>query len=98
MAHSYASHHHLNVVHHDEGKDHVHDQIGKAAKDDAPEQKTATPKGGDEVTVAAFIEKLSLNHFTLTSRHYLNSTASLHDVFLPLAAPPPWRRSLSFLC
>jgi hypothetical protein len=90
LAHSYSGHQHLGVVHQEDGKDHVHYQIGKAAGEDIPAQKQSTPKSIDDVTVATFVEAISRINFPVIAKCYQRNTSSLCAVFLPVPAPPPW--------
>lgn len=90
LAHSYAAHQHLGVVHHEEGTDHVHHQMGKAAKDDAPEQKSTAPKTVDESTSVAFVDGLTAIDPSFALRQYPAFVSSACTVFLAVAPPPPW--------
>lgn len=90
MAHSYFGHRHTSVVHHEGGRDHVHYQIGKAAKDDAPEQKTATPKSNEDVTVAAFVESLLRHDGFVDTKQYIPQAVQLSTLSLAVHPPPPW--------
>lgn len=89
MAHGYFGHSHTAVVHREGGRNHVHYQMNKAAKDDAPEQKNTAPKNNEDVTVASFIESpLRTDGFVMSERSVLE-VAQLPAVFLSVQGPPP---------
>lgn len=91
MAHAYTGHQHLKAVHREGGRDHVHYQMNKAAKDDAPEQKTATPKNNEDVTVPSFVESLLCMDGFVKNEHSSFKATQLPAVFLSIQLPPPRR-------
>lgn len=89
LAHAYMPHQHYKVMHHEDGKDHVHYQINEAAKEDQPQQKGNTAKSENEIIITDRTDNITLCCFSIASVYYDAYTTSLPSVCLRMPAPPP---------
>lgn len=88
MAHVYFSKQHT-VVHQHNGDSHVHEEIGKAAKEDAPQEKKSAVKAQEDISFLHSINYTFLPSSIVLKTYHPAFDDALPEIFADISLPPP---------
>src|SRR5687767_11256212 len=90
LAHTFWKAEHITIVHHENGKDHLHYELKKVSDENNKDSNSPAPKFPESVSVHVVSQNnYDFSHSIISDQKHLTGSYCLLSTFIEMNTPPP---------